>query len=131
MLAFDIAEYKERVRKVKIKMEEQGIEVLLITDPSNMNYISGYDALSYYVPQGVIVSSDLDEPICIIRLQDLYCATETTWMQKKNIVAYPDKYLWEPKTLHVMDFISDLMKEKGLDHKKLGLEYDAYYFNAH
>jgi ectoine hydrolase len=131
MLPFEKTEYQERVRKVKTSMEEQGIEVLLITDPANMNYVSGYDAMSYYVPQGVIVATDLDEPVCIVRLQDLYCATETTWMSRENVIAYPDKYLWEPKVLHVMDFIADFLKDKGLHNKKIGLEFDAYYFNAH
>lgn len=131
VLPFEKNEYQERVRKVKISMDEQGIEVLLITDPANMNYVSGYDAMSYYVPQGVIVARDLEEPICIVRLQDLYCATETTWMLRENIIPYSDKYLWEPKSLHVMNFIGDYLKEKGLDNKKIGLEFDAYYFTAH
>jgi ectoine hydrolase len=83
------------------------------------------------VPQSVIVATDLEEPVCIVRLQDLYCATETTWMSRENVIAYPDKYLWEPKVLHVMDFIGDFLKEKGLHNKKIGLEFDSYYFNAH
>ena len=131
VLAFEITEYQKRLRKVKTSMEEQGIEVLVITDPSNMNYISGYDAMSYYVPQAVIVGTNLEEPVCIVRLQDLYCATETTWMADENVIAYPDKYLWEPKVLHVMDFIADCLKGKGLHNKKIGLELDAYYLNAH
>ncbi|MFP5114858.1 M24 family metallopeptidase [Bacillaceae bacterium C204] len=131
MLPFEKAEYQERVRKVKTSMEEQGIEVLLITDPSNMNYVSGYDAMSYYVPQGVIIATGIEEPVCIVRLQDLYCASETTWMSEENVIAYPDKYLWEPKVLHVMDFIGGFLKEKGLHNKKTGLELDAYYFSAH
>lgn len=112
-------------------MESQGIEVLLITDPSNMNYITGYDAQSFYVPQGVIVASELEEPIAVIRFMDRHCAVETTWMAEENLIAYPDKYLWEPQQLHVMNFIGDLLKEKGFQNKKIGLEYDAYYFNAH
>src|SRR5690625_3556040 len=131
MLAFEKSEYKERLQKVKRSMEEQGIEVLLITSPANMNYVSGYDAMSYYVPQGVIVATELVEPICVVRLQDLYCATETTWMEKENVIAYPDKYLWEPEVLHVMNFIGDLLKEKGLDKKNTGLEMDAHYFSHH
>ncbi len=131
MINFEISEYKERVQKVKLSMEEQGIEVLIITDAANMNYVSGYDASSYYVPQCVIVSTDIEEPFCIVRLQDLYCASETTWISKEQIVAYPDKYLWEPQKLHVMDFVCELLIEKGLHQKNIGVENDSYYFNAH
>lgn len=112
-------------------MEKRGIEVLLITDPSNINYVTGYDAISYYVPQGVILALEIEEPIAIIRFMDRHCAIETTWMSEEHIIAYPDKYLWEPKQLHVMNFIGDVLTEKGLQNKRIGLEYDAYYFNAH
>ncbi len=131
MLVFEKTEYQERLRKVKESMEDEGIEVLLITDPANMCYVSGYDALSYYVPQVVLVSLDLEEPVWLGRLQDIYCAEETTWIDEENIRAYADKYLWEPKKLHVMDFVGDYVKEKGLNKKNIGVEMDAHYFNAH
>ncbi|NNU87300.1 ectoine hydrolase DoeA [Geobacillus sp. 47C-IIb] len=131
MLPFEKTEYQHREKRIKKSMEAQGIEVLFVTDPANMNYITGYDALSYYVPQGVIVSSYLKEPICIIRQQDVYCALHTTWMSKESIIPYPDKYLWEPKVLHVMDFVGDVLREKGLNNKRIGVELDSYYFNAH
>jgi Xaa-Pro dipeptidase len=131
MLAFEISEYKNRLTSVKRSMQEENVEVLLITDPANMNYISGYDAMSYYVPQCVIVANELEEPVIIVRLQDHYSADQTCWMKKENLIPYPDKYLWEPKVLHVMDFVSDFIKEKKLDTKRIGLEMDAYYFTAH
>ncbi|MCG8502726.1 MAG: aminopeptidase P family N-terminal domain-containing protein, partial [Firmicutes bacterium] len=118
VLAFEKREYCERLKKVKESMQEQGIEVLLITDPANINYVAGYEAMSYYVPQGVVVTLDMEEPVCIIRQQDLYCATQTTWVAEENVIAYPDKYLWEPKELHVMDFIADFLKVRGLQIKK-------------
>ena len=131
MLVFEKSEYLERLAKVKKSMTDEGIEVLLITDPSNMNYVSGYDAFSYYVPQAVIVAEKLDIPLCIVRRQDRYCAVETTWVGEENIIDYPDKYLWEPKTLHVMDFVADCLKEKDIANKTTGIEMDAYYFNAY
>lgn len=131
MLPFQKSEYQERVLKVKQVMEERGMDVLLLTDPANMNYISGYDALSYYVPQGVIIAQEIEEPMIVIRMQDLYCATETTWMAEENVYAYPDHYLWEPQVLHVMNYVGDLLKEKGLGKKRIGVEMDAYYFTAH
>lgn len=130
MLSFEKTEYQERVQRIKRSMEEQGIDVLLSTEPANMNYITGYDALSYYVPQGVIVALELDEPIIVVRLQDLYCATETTWMAEQHVIAYPDKYLWEPKVLHVMNFIGDIIIEKGLQNKNVGVEMGGYYFTS-
>ncbi len=49
MLPFDDSEYKERMRKTRESMYRSGIEVLLVTDPANMNYLTGYDGWSFYV----------------------------------------------------------------------------------
>jgi ectoine hydrolase len=44
MLSFEIHEYKERPKKTKQKMLEHGIDVLLVTDPDNMNYLCRFRA---------------------------------------------------------------------------------------
>ena len=51
-LPFDESEYRQRVARTREAMEQAGIEVLLVTDPGNMNYLSGYDGWSFYVHQG-------------------------------------------------------------------------------
>ena len=43
MLAFAKAEYLERIAKTKQRMEILGIEVLCVTDPANLCYLTGYD----------------------------------------------------------------------------------------
>jgi ectoine hydrolase len=37
-------------------MDKGGMEMLLLMDPANMNYLTGYDGWSFYIHQGVIVS---------------------------------------------------------------------------
>ena len=44
------------------RAREYGIEVLLVSDPCNMNYLTGYDATSYYVHQMVALAIDAAEP---------------------------------------------------------------------
>ena len=131
VLPFAKCEFQTRVKNIKARMAEQKLEVLIVSDPANLYYVSGYDALSYYVPQVVIVSLDLDEPVAIIRMQDHYCATETCWMANENIIPYPDKYLWEPMNMHVFDFVADFLKGKGLDKKRYGVELDSFFLPAY
>jgi Xaa-Pro dipeptidase len=64
---FTLPEYKERIRRTKQQMGIEGIEVLLVTNPSNMNYLTGYNAWSFYVHQMVIILIDEEEPICTCR----------------------------------------------------------------
>ena len=47
-------EYSKRLKNVKDKMSEDNIDILILSDPSNMNYLTGYDGWSFYVPQGVL-----------------------------------------------------------------------------
>ena len=70
-MLFSKEEYKQRLSKVKKTMKEKGIELLISHDTNNMNYLTGYDAWSFYYAQCVIVYANADEPICFVREQDL------------------------------------------------------------
>lgn len=129
MLSFEITEYKERLRKTKQKMQEQGIDVLLVTDPANMNYLSGYDGWSFYVHQLLIVISDEEQPFWIGRGQDANAAKVTTWLSNDNIIPYTDEYV-QSTIKHPMDFVSDILKQIGQANRTVGVEMDTYYFTG-
>ncbi len=129
ILVFSYSEYKERIRKTKQSMEKQGIEVLLVTNPANMNYLSGYDAWSFYVHQMLILIIDEEQPIWIGRGQDANGAKVTTWLYHENIISYPDDYV-QSSTKHPMDFVADILKQIGQSTRTIGVEMDAYYFSA-
>ena len=44
-------------------MQKKGIELLISHDTNNMNYLTGYDAWSFYYAQCVMVHIGADEPI--------------------------------------------------------------------
>ncbi len=70
-LPFTNDEYRSRLAKVRARMDEKGIELLLVADPANMNYLTGYDSWSFYVPQVVAVPRDTsDGPLWIGRQMD-------------------------------------------------------------
>lgn len=129
MLTFSNEEYQRRLKKVKESMEKENIEVLLITNPANMNYLTGYNAWSFYMHQMVVVSLDLEEPLWIGRFMDAIAARKTAWIKHENILAYPDSYV-QSTVIHPMDFVSDVIKEKGFDKNIIGVEMDTYYFTA-
>lgn len=129
MLTFSVAEYKNRLNKTKESMQKQGIDVLLITDPANMNYLTGFDAWSFYVHQLLIVIADEEEPIWVGRGIDASAAEITTWLKKENIIPYSDNYV-QSTVRHPMDFVANIVEEKGQANKTIAAEYDAYYFTA-
>ncbi|HSX75509.1 MAG TPA: aminopeptidase P family N-terminal domain-containing protein, partial [Shinella sp.] len=54
-LKFSLPEYEARLQKTRHAMEARGIDVLIVSDPSNMNWLTGYDGWSFYVHQCVVV----------------------------------------------------------------------------
>lgn len=129
MLTFSKSEHKERLNKTKESMTRQGIDVLLVTDPANMNYLTGFDAWSFYVHQLLIVIADETEPIWIGRGIDASAAEITTWLNKENIIPYTDDYV-QSIVKHPMDFVADILVKKGKDKHVIAAEFDAYYFTA-
>jgi Xaa-Pro aminopeptidase len=127
---FTREEYNRRLKKVKKSMSDKGIDLLICQDPSNINYLTGYDAWSFYYAQCVIVHLNLDEPICFIRNQDVGGAYIKTFLKKENIVEYEEKYIhsWP---LHPYDALVDLLKQKKWTKLCIGLEMDSHYFTAY
>jgi len=128
MLLFEESEYKNRLKKTKERMREKGIDVLMATHPANMNYLTGYDGWSFYVHQCVLVSLDQEEPVWIGRNMDANAAKVTTYLSEENIKNYADDYVHSPIGKHPVDFIVDVIKERGWGDKNIGLEMDQFYF---
>ena len=82
-MLFTKEEYKQRLNKVKKSMQEKGIELLISQDTNNMNYLTGYDAWSFYYAQCVLVHVSEEEPICFLRAQDAGGGYIKTYVQHK------------------------------------------------
>ena len=128
MSAFEKEEYEIRISKVRKSMDEKNIEVLIVTDPSNMAWLTGYDGWSFYVHQCVVLSLE-GEPFWYGRGMDANGAKLTVFMQHENIIGYPDDYVQNPEK-HPMDYLSEILTEKNWAQKTIGVEKDNYYFSA-
>ncbi len=128
-LVFSVEEFKTRLENTKKSMAEKGIEVLIVEDPANMNYLTGFDGWSFYVHQGLIVALDSPQPIWFGRGQDGNAARLTTWLEEENIRAYDDSYVQNP-VKHPMNYVADILREKKWENKTIGTEMDAYYYSA-
>ena len=129
-MLFEKQEYKERLKKVKIDMQKKGIDLLVSHDPANMNYLTGYDAWSFYYAQCVLVHLNEDEPICFVRAQDGGGAYIKTYLKNENIIEYDEKYIhtWP---LHPYQYLAEIIKKRKWDNLNIGLEMDSHYFTAY
>lgn len=128
-MVFLKSEYMERVRRVKESMVNKGIDVLLISNPANQNYVTGYDGWSFYTPQMVVVALELDEPLWFGREMDAVGAKFTSFLDTSNVISYPDMYVASSEN-HPMEYLSEVLAEKGLASGIIGVEMDDYYYTA-
>ncbi|WP_286973889.1 M24 family metallopeptidase [Acetomicrobium sp. UBA5826] len=128
-LLFEVSEYQDRLRKVKESMLRKGIQVLIVSDPANMNYLTGYDGWSFYVHQGLVIALDYDEPIWWGRGMDANGAKLTTWLKHYNIRPYADDYV-QNVFKHPMSFVADILREMGWENRHIGVEKDNYWFTG-
>ena len=127
-LHFTASEYAARLEKTRAAMLDRNIELLIVSDPSNMAWLTGYDGWSFYVHQCVVLTHD-QEPLWFGRSQDANGAKRTCFLSHDNIVGYPDHYVQSTER-HPMDYLSERLIERQWDKLRIGVEMDNYWFSA-
>jgi len=127
-LRFELAEYEARIAKTRAAMERRGIELLIVSDPSNMAWLTGYDGWSFYVHQCVLLAMD-GEPIWYGRGQDANGAKRTVFMSHDQIIGYPDHFVQSAER-HPMDHLAGIIEGMRWGGARIGVEKDNYYFSA-
>ncbi|SLN58142.1 putative peptidase [Roseovarius albus] len=122
---FSRTEYSDRLTRVRDAMQSRELDVLVIGDPANINWLTGYDAWSFYTPQIMVVGLELD-PTWIGREMDAGAADFTTYLPPEQVVAFPETHV-QQTDIHAAQFMGDWMKSHGLDGKRIGYESDVYY----
>ncbi len=123
--AFTRDEYANRLRRTRQAMVQHQIEVLVVGDPANINWLTGYDAWSFYTPQVMIVGLEL-EPTWLGREMDAGAAKFTTYLPAEQVVSYPEHFV-QMKEIHPAQFMAQWMQTVGLDGKRIGYESNVYF----
>ena len=125
---FTTGEYMRRIAKTRAEMALHGMDAIVVSDPSNMSWLSGYDGWSFYVFQAVILTHE-GEPVWWGRGMDTLGARRTVFMEDECIVGYDDSYVQNLEK-HPMLHLSELLKEMKLETARIGVEMDNYYYSA-
>ncbi|GAB4066957.1 M24 family metallopeptidase [Ancylobacter sonchi] len=129
MPVFARGEYLARLARVKARMRERGLDVLVCADPASMNYLTGYDGWSFYVHQYVVVGLDREEPLWVGRAMDAPGARLTAFLGADSIRAYPESHVDSPR-LHPAQFLAGVIADLGWGRAVVGVDLDAFYFTA-
>ncbi|UFW51273.1 MULTISPECIES: M24 family metallopeptidase [Bradyrhizobium] len=126
---FSTAEMRQRINNTKHRMQASDTDLLLVSCPANIFYLSGYDACSYYTHQMLIVSLTEDQPILVVRKMDELGALLTVYMKPENVLSYGDDLVGADSS-HPMDFIASIIRSRNWGSKSISVEMDNYYYSA-
>ena len=104
---FSPAEYAVRLARIRAAMARDGLDALIVSDPSNMAWATGYDGWSFYVHQAVIIGPE-GPPLWWGRGMDAAGARRTVYMEPEHIHEYADIYVQNP-ACHPMESLAALI----------------------
>jgi ectoine hydrolase len=119
-------EREERLGRVRARMAERGIDTLIVSDPANMHYLTGYDGWSFYTPQGLAVPAEGDV-LLFTRHMDAAGARITTSLDDDRILGFPDDYVQQPDR-HPLQWVAAELVRRRAAGPTVAVEMDAYYF---
>ncbi len=119
-LIFPMYEFMTRVANVRTQMERRELDVMMITSPQNIFYLTGFETTGYASFQTLIVPIDR-EPFMIIRMLENTGVMAFTWVEISR--TYSDGY--DPIVR-----VKEVLHDFGLNGKRIGYEKDCYFFTA-
>ena len=127
-LHFSLQEYSSRLARVREQMAKRGIDLLVLSDPCNIYYVSGYDAWSFYVPQVLLVPLE-GEPAWIGREMDAGGAHLTSCIEADDILSYGDQFV-QAADAHPMSHVASVIRDRGWAAKRIAPELGSYYLGV-
>lgn len=121
------AEYADRLRRVRSSMADRELGALVVTDPANLCYLTGYDAWSFYMPQCLVVPAD-GEPHFFARAMDAAGAHFTCNLPAEQIHGYPEDLVHRTDA-HPFDWIAARARALIPSDSDVGFEGDSHFFS--
>lgn len=117
-LAFTVKEYRDRVQRVQGEMARRGIDVLLCHVFANVNYLSGIETIGHYgYGRILLLLPAAGDPILLASSFEIENARIGAWVE--------DRVAFSPDT-PFLEALCQLLKARGWDGKRLGIEENCY-----
>ncbi|MGA9874478.1 MAG: Xaa-Pro peptidase family protein [Solirubrobacteraceae bacterium] len=122
-MAVALEEYQARLLRTREWMREQGVELLLLTQPEHYNWLSGYEPTSAFYFQALVVPAAQDSPLTLLcNKAELLLCEETCWVADVRPI-----WTHEDQTARLME----LLRERDLDGAgRIGVNLSSYHFKA-
>jgi ectoine hydrolase len=128
----ELVEYQRRLSRVQAAMADRSMAALVVADPANICYLTGYNAWSFYTPQCLVVPAS-GEPVLFARAMDAAGAGFTAYLPDEQVEGYPEDLVHKPD-VHPFDWIAQRIRERGVvdvsGSALVGIEGDSHFFSA-
>ncbi len=122
-------ELDARLTRTRDRMQRAGLDGLVVVDPANLHYLTGYDAWSFYMPQLLFVPL-AGEPLLIMRAMDAGGAHRTASTPPERILGYPESLVHQ-RHAHPFDWAAERLREHGFATRgRVGYESEAHFFSV-
>jgi len=117
-LAFPVKEFETRIENIRKEMDSRSIDLLLISSPENIYYVSGFDSIGYYQHQVLFLPLADRQPMLLVQAVEETLVAATSWM---------DNYeLWSHGSDPIKKTI-DKIKDLAGDSPNIGVEKAGWW----
>lgn len=119
-LVFPISEYERRLRELRSRMADRGLDVMLTTTPENICYLSGFESPGHYYFNALVVPMQA-EPFAVPRRLEASGYEALSWLE----LLRPYEDYEDP-----INKLVESLREFGLADKRIGYERGCWFFTA-
>src|SRR4051794_29700997 len=117
---FSIDEYRDRLVRVRSAMQARDIDLLLLTSPENIYYLTGYRTTGYYIYQALVVPLSGD-PQFVVRKLEFPNVQALSWIKSGHAVA---------DTEDPLDSTTACIETLGGARASIGFEDQSFFLPA-
>ena len=115
--AFPKAEYDGRVARARRLLEAAGIDVMIVTGPENIFYLTGQQTPGYYTFQALVLPVD-GEPAFVVRQLEYFNFIANTFISSAQVYGDGDQ---------PVNFLVNVIKQRGWASKRIGIDKRGWF----
>ena len=115
--AFQAEEYQQRIRLTRERLSKAGVEVMIVTGPENIFWLTGQQTPGYYTFQALILPVEGD-PVFVIRQLEYFNFIANTFISDAAVYQDGD---------NPVEFLVEKIRQCGWINKRIGLDKRGWF----
>ena len=115
--AFRADEYAQRIRRTRERLSRAGVDVMIVTGPENIFWLTGQQTPGYYTFQALLLPVEGD-PVFVIRQLEYFNFIANTFISDAAIYQDGD---------NPVDFLVGMLQQRGWLNKRIGLDKRGWF----